>query len=201
MTIDYYLAEDSSSPSGLRVKDTFQLVDFIQMASFYFSPNNYYITQRYAYIRWAANYAVQLSYKFQRVPNNPNNLNLVHRSYNTSTDIQVNFNGIADTSAHFLKYINYLDPARGTGEVMTSYGGSYYLYYVNSGFPNYQNLQYFVIQIKTDLYQSGQEIRQAVTRTGYFEYTVQSLVPNPKLLYGEMLIYVNSDGSYDFGNV
>lgn len=201
MTIDYYLAEDSSSPSGLRVKDTFQLVDFIQNASFYLKVNNYPFQQKYTAIRWAANYAVELSYKFQRVPNNPNNLNLVHRSYNTSTDVQVNFNGIADTSAHFIKYIYYLDPARGTGEVMPSYGGNYYLYYINSGFPNYQNLQYFVIQIKTDLYQNGQEIRQAVSKTGYFEYTVQSLVPNPKLLYGEMLIYVNSDGSYDYGNV
>jgi len=201
MPIDYYLAEDSPNPSGLRVKDTFQLVNFIQSAAFYFSPNNFYIIQRYAYIRWAANYSVQLSYKFERVPSNPNSLNLVHRSYNTSTDVQVNFNGVPDTSAHFLKFIYYLDPARGSGEVMPSYGGSYYLYYVNSGFPNYQNLQYFVIQIKTDLYQSGQEIRQAVTKTGYFEYTVQSLVPNPKLLYGEMLIYVNADGSYDYGNV
>ena len=201
MPIDYYLAEDSPNPGGLRVKDTFQLVNFVQSASFYFSPNNYYFIQRYADIRWAANYAVQLSYKFERVPNNPSNLNLVHRSYNTSTDVQVNFNGIADTSDHFLKYIYYLDPARGSGEAMTNYGGSYYLFYVNSGFPNYQNLQYFTIQIKTDLYQNGQEIRQAVTKTGYFEYVVQSLVPNPKLLYGQMLIYVNADGSYDFGNV
>jgi hypothetical protein len=202
MPIDYYLASTETNPSQLRVKDTFQAVNFIQSAAFYFTaPNNNFQIQRFAYIRWAANYAVSLSYKFERVPNNPNNLNLILRNYRTTTDVQINFNGVADTNPRFLRTIYYLDPARGTGEVMPDYGGNYYLYYVNSGFPNYQNLQYFVIQIKTDLYQNGQEIRQAVTKTGLFEYTVQSLVPNPKLLFGEMLIYVKPDGTYDFGNV
>jgi hypothetical protein len=201
MTIDYYLADTSSNPSGLRVKDTFQLVDFIQMASFYFSPNNFYITQRYAYIRWAANYAVQLNYQFSRIPNNPNNLNLITRNYRTTNDIIKSFNGLPNTDSNFLTFIYYLDPARGTGEVEASYGGAFYLYYINSGFPNYRNEQYFTIEIKTDLFQNGQEIVQNSGRGGSFTYTVQSLVPNPKLLFGEMLIYVNPDGSYDFGNV
>lgn len=201
MEIDYYLASTETNPSGLRVKENFQLVDFIQTASFYLKVNNYPFQQRYTAIRWAANYAVQLSYKFERVPSNPNNLNLILRNYRTTTDVQINFNGVADTNDHFLRVVYYLDPARGTGEVMPDYGSNYYLYYINSGFPNYQNLQYFVIQIKSDLFQNGQEITQAVTKTGLFEYSVQSLVPNPKLLFGQMLIYVNPDGSYVFGNV
>ena len=201
MTIDYYLAEDSSSPSGLRVKDTFQLVDFIQNASFYLKVNNYPIQQRYTAIRWAANYAVSLNYQFSRIPNNPNNLNLITRNYRTTTDIQKLFNGLPNTDSNFLKYIYYLDPARGTGEVEASYGGSFYLYYINSGFPNYQNEQYFTIEIKTDLYQNGQEIVQNSGRGGSFTATIKSLVPNPKLLYGIMRIEVNADGSYVYENV
>jgi hypothetical protein len=201
MEIDYYLASADTNPSGLRVKNTFELVNFVQSAAFYFTPNGTFQIQRFAYIRWSNNYAVQMNYQFQRIPNNPNNLNLITRNYNTSTDIQTNFNGLSNTSSNFLRSFYYLDPARGSGEVMASYGGSFYLYYINSGFPNYQNIQYFTIEIKTDLYQNGQEIVQNSGRGGSFTATIESLIPNPKLLFGLMRIEVNADGTYVFGNV
>lgn len=201
MPIDYYLASTETNPSGLRVKSTFELVQFIQTASFYLKVNNYPFQQRYTAIRWAANYAVQMDYQFQRVPNNPNNLTLITRNYRTTTDVITTFNGLANTNPNFLRTFYYLDPARGTGEVMPNYGGNFYLYYINSGFPNYQNEQYFVIEIKTDLFQNGQEIRQSVTNVGKFIYTVKSLIPNPKLLFGTIFIDVNADGTYVFENV
>lgn len=201
MEIDYYLASADTNPSGLRVKNTFELVNFVQSAAFYFTPNGTFQIQRFAYIRWSNNYAVQMNYQFQRIPNNPNNLNLITRNYNTSTDIQTNFNGLSNTSSNFLRSFYYLDPARGSGEVMASYGGSFYLYYINSGFPNYQDIQYFTIEIKTDLYQNGQEIVQNSGRGGSFTATIESLIPNPKLLFGLMRIEVNADGTYVFGNV
>jgi hypothetical protein len=201
MEIDYYLASADTNPSGLRVKNTFELVNFVQSAAFYFTPNGTFQIQRFAYIRWSNNYAVQMNYQFQRIPNNPNNLNLITRNYNTSTDIQTNFNGLSNTSSNFLRSFYYLDPARGSGEVMASYGGSFYLYYINSGFPNYQDIQYFTIEIKTDLYQNGQEIVQNSGRGGSFTATIESLIPNPKLLFGLMRIEVNANGTYVFGNV
>ena len=201
MPIDYYLASAETNPSGLRVKDTFEAINFVQSAAFYFTPNGTFQIQKFAYIRWSANYAVQMNYQFTRIPNNPNNLNLITRNYNTTTDIQTNFNGLPNTSSNFLRSFYYLDPARGSGEAMASYGGNFYLYYINSGFPNYQNEQYFTIEIKTDLFQNGQEIRQSVSNVGRFIYTVKSLIPNPKLLFGNMFIDVNTDGTYVFENV
>jgi hypothetical protein len=201
MEIDYYLASADTNPSGLRVKNTFELVNFIQSAAFYFIPNGTFQIQRFAYIRWSNNYAVQMNYQFQRIPNNPNNLNLITRNYNTNTDIVTNFNGLSNTSSNFLRSFYYLDPARGSGEVMASYGGNFYLYYINSGFPNFQNVQYFTIEIKTDLFQNGQEIVQNSGRGGSFTATIESLIPNPKLLFGLIRIEVNANGTYVFGNV
>jgi hypothetical protein len=202
MEIDYYLASAENNPSELRVKNTFQAVNFIQSAAFYFTPpQNLFQIQKFAYIRWSNNYAVQLNYQFTRIPNNPNGLTLVTRNYRTSTDIVKSFNGLANTSSNFLTSIYYLDPARGSGEVEPSYGGAFYLYYINSGFPNYQNVQYFTLEIKTDLYQNGQEIVQNSGRGGSFTATIESLIPNPKLKFGVVRIEVNADGTYVFGNV
>jgi hypothetical protein len=202
MEIDYYLASAENNPSELRVKNTFQAVNFIQSAAFYFTPpQNLFQIQKIAYIRWSNNYAVQLNYQFTRIPNNPNGLTLVTRNYRTSTDIVKSFNGLANTSSNFLTSIYYLDPARGNGEVEPSYGGAFYLYYINSGFPNYQNVQYFTLEIKTDLYQNGQEIVQNSGRGGSFTATIESLIPNPKLKFGVVRIEVNADGTYVFGNV
>jgi hypothetical protein len=203
MNLDYYSAttETDPYPNNIRVQSTQQIVERKQNASFYLKVNDYPFQQIYTSITWSNNYAVQLNYQFSRIPNNPNNLNLISRNYRTTTDVQKPFNGLSNTNSNFLTFINYLDPGRGTGEVMATYGGDFYLFYINSGFPSYQNNQYFVIEIKTDLYQNGQEIVQNSGRGGSFTYVVQSLFQNPKLLFGLMRIEVNADGTFVFGNV
>ena len=201
MELDYYSASTETNPSNLRVQSTQQIVPFSQSASFYLKVNDYPFQQAYATIRWSNNYAVQLSYQFSRIPNNPNGLTLITRNYRSNIDVSKSFNGLSNTNQNFLTFISYLDPGRGTGEVEPSYGGAFYLYYINSGFPNYQNEQYFTIEIKTDLFQNGQEIVQNSGRGGSFTYTVQSLFQNPKLLFGVMRIEVNANGTYVFGNV
>jgi hypothetical protein len=210
MDLDYY-NNDNQFTSDLTVRSTGQVVQKLQMTSFYLYVNNSLIPngQKNSTIRWAGNYRFDIYYQFINIPNNPNSLNYFYKNYLDAANgygvqKQKDFNGIAPFLAkHYLLTQRIKDPARGTGNVNSNYGNSFYLYYVER--PDIgANVfdQYVRLEFKIDLFQFGQEI---VTggggQSGTIDYPIKIMTENKQLTIEKtFFIFVNSDGTYRYGN-
>lgn len=209
MSLDYYVNNDPLD-NNLVVRSTGQSVSKQQQASFYLYLNGNLVNdgQKFINIIWASNFKFDIYYQFTNNPNNPNNLNYFYKNYidaatgygNTS---QRTFNGVAPFLAKRFLLNQYIkDPSRGTGKVNSNYGNSFYLYNVQYPFEVNIDHQFFRLEFKIDLFQNGQEIiTGGGGQSGTIDFIIESMSPQKQnTIEKTFFIFVNSDGTYQYGN-
>lgn len=209
MGLDYY---NNANPfdTNLTVRTTGQSVPKLQQASFYLYLNGNLVNngQKFINIFWESNFRFDIYYQFTNNPNDPNNLNYFYKNYidayyQYGTQKQKDFNGIAPyTASHFLLTQWIKDPSRGTGVTNSNYGNSYYLYYETRPFEVNIYHQYFRLEFKIDLFQYGQEITTGGGgQSGTIDYIIESMEPKKEVtIQKTFYIFVNANGTYQFGN-
>ena len=209
MGLDYY---NNANPfdNNLTVRSTGQTVFKLQQASFYLYLNGNLVNngQKFANIFWESNFKFDIYFQFTNNPNDPNNLNYFYKNYidafnQYGSTSQRDFNGVAPyTAKRFLLNQWIKDPSRGTGVANSNYGNSFYLYYETRPFEVNIRHQYFRLEFKIDLFQYGQEIiTGGGGQSGTIDFIVESMYPQKQITIEKtFFIFVNSNGTYQFGN-